>query len=240
MKLFYITLLALFAVICCYDDLMRYGKITNTIIPRNPTTLSNVSYGCQTFLTSNLYLAGQTRSSVLFKGKVFQATTSTRISKLQLNLNIKTYCNGGQDCNIPKTCTFNGGGGICTIGAMSVLLVVARAGYDPHVSAISPATGNNLTPNIFFNTETMDYVSLSGPLYQFPNDVIYAKTFHLDNENTYELNYCNSIDERVKEIKLDAGDRIFLLIYYTTNYGPFQANSRMLFNGNFNWELAYP
>lgn len=240
MKLFYITLLALFAVICCYDDLMRYGKITNTIIPRNPTTLSNVSYGCQTFLSSNLYLGGRVRPSVLFKGKLFQATTSTRISKLQLNLNFKPYCNEGENCSIPKTCK-----SICTIGAMSVLLVVARAGYNPDISAISPATGNNLTPNSFFDTVFVDYVLLSGPLYQFPNDVIYAKTFHLDNENTnaygsYELNYCNSIDERVKEIKLDAGDRIFLLVYYTTNYDQFHANSRMLFIGNFNWELAYP
>lgn len=217
-----------------YDDLMRYGKITNTITARN------VSDGCQTFLSSNLYLGGQVKSSVLFKGKVFQAATSTRMSKLQLNLNIKPYCNEGQNCTIPKTCT-----SFCTIGAMSVLLVVARAGYDPDRYAISPSTGSNLNPPNFFNTDSVDYVSLSGPLYQFPNDVIYAKTFHLDNEVThaygsYELNYCSSSDERVKEIKLGVGDRIFLLVYYTTNYGPFQTHSRMLFNGNFNWELAYP
>lgn len=217
-----------------YDDLMRYGKITNTITARN------VSDGCQTFLSSNLYLGGRAKANVLFKGKVFQAATSTRISKLQLNLNFKPYCTEGEVCTIPKTCT-----GTCTIGAMSVLLVVARAGYDPDTSAISPATGNNLTPNSFFNTDSVDYVSSSGPLYQFPNDVVYAKTFHLDNEVThaygsYELDYCSSGDGRVKELKLLAGDRIFLLVYYTTNYGTFQAHSRMLFNGNFNWELAYP
>ena len=212
-----------------YDDLMRYGKITNTITARN------VSDGCQTFLSSNLYLGGQVKSFVLFKGKVFQAATSTRMSKLQLNLNIKPYCNEGRNCTIPKTCS-----GACTIGAMSVLLVVARAGYDPDRSAISPATGNTLTPHNFFNTDSVDYVSSSGPLYQFPNDVIYAKTFHLDNGNTYELNYCSGIDERMYEIKLGVGDRIFLLIYYTSNYSQFHANSRMLFIGNFNWELAYP
>jgi hypothetical protein len=230
-------LLLIFLVVLAFTQSKRnwndnYNRKSLNIIRSNSTKLLTKSSenSCNTWLPYNIYLAGQVAASRFFNGILLTSPSTIVLQDIQFDLELKP--------RVRNTV------GPTELTALSVLLVIARSGFTPTANDITPVRPNNLPWNgqagVLPSVSPFNFQP-EGPLYRFPNDVVFAKVFNVENganeRPVYKINYQSLCDPTIDKIQLNSGDRIMFLISHGSNDVTMNSDG-FVFNGNFNWVQA--
>jgi hypothetical protein len=210
---------------------------------------------CNSWYANNLYIAGQTQSGLSGSGSVarevvyFSSGVPSFLSAARIRVDIRPQALSGVEANSTNR-FLNQNGASSDVLPLVVLLVKARQGFTPDATNILTGVsaskvlllqGNSQSPPVFPGA-VVDLTSVSGPLYQPMDDVIYAKVINANNRQSpteYIFDWCLGQDARFADgIRLGAGDRLFLLLAHQSGTSQnLQSAAGFTFFGSFNWEL---
>jgi len=208
---------------------------------------------CQTFLENNLLIAGQlnggqTPSGGFFFGKVYDTAVPSILSNVQLRFDLRPKCRVFRNCTLsgtfdqtssPESSSF--------IGAHVYLIRTRQTTSPPFVgdfsSIVTDSSSNPQLPGGSPN-QNIDFTAQSGPVYNRMEDLIYMQTFNANNvvdPRDYIVDYCLASDPRWADngIRMNVGDRLWVVLQAGSSEAAFQANGGWNFNGHFNWDIKF-
>jgi hypothetical protein len=203
----------------------------------------NTTSSPPTWLSENVFIRGKTGSNGNFQpdagfiGTVITSPSTIKLNKLTMNIEFVQAISqqqGSQQLN-PQC-----------VNSLVVLLVKARSSFIPDpMNDIGPLMGNvqNSLPISGVNFQTQ-----VGQVYRYSDDIIYGDVFNVLNTTgagvpKSKISYSSNLDPNFKEIKLAAGEKLYLLVRSTfTNQGSGVQcfiNHQQLFIGNINWNQSF-
>lgn len=226
-----------------------------------------------TFIQRNTLIKGMAggNKGQCFVGEVYRSGPASSLQDIQFHLDIRPKCQSPSQLNgfqrkqgerVPPTyCELNpiSTEFTNTLTQLTVLLVRGESGFVPQCSNVAATlnslAGTQVTPTS--NPVPFIYNALTGPcggascynpLYQYPSDVIWAKTFYPDDMSKvvgvdhsgverYISNYISTEDATWKGLNLDEGDSIYFIVAGDSNWNTFSTYGGYQFNGHFNHRL---